>query len=170
MNPRRWPLNALRTFAAATIAFLMQPVQVFGWASEWGPDQKVSTGGWPPRLLELVNLSSRVAGYFINQDDYFAFRGDTERFQSFLDTCADLGDFASVTLHIHKGKGLFASLDKQRPGIPCNWQLNIVNQHWRSAEPTPKGPVYALELHVWSDNGIDFSAIRMPRGLKKIED
>ena len=159
-----------RNLAAVTASLLLLvSSHAFGWASEWGPNQVVSTDAWPPRLTELVNSKSRVAGYFINQDDYFAFRGNTNKFKAFLDTCAGLGDFAPATLHIHKGNGLFISFDKAKAAVPCNWQLDIINQHWRSTEPHPKGPMYSLDLHVWEDGFIDLASIKIPATMKRVE-
>lgn len=125
---------------------------------------------WPPRLVELASLPSRVAGYYINSDDYLAFKGDTAGFQAFLGTCVALGEFAPTTLHIHKGKGSFQPLDKEKNAVPCDWQLDVINQEWRSTQPDPKGPMKRLELHVWLDGAVDLAAVKVPTAVKTIQE
>jgi hypothetical protein len=46
--------------------------------------------------------------------------------------------------------------------LPCDWQLDVINQHWRAAKPNPTGPKYSLELHVWLDGAVDVTAIKLP--------
>ena len=142
-----------------------------GFAADYGPGESLShPDAWPPRLVELAKLPSRVAGCFINQDDYLAFRGDTAGFRACLDTCAALGESAPTTLHIHKGKGSFQPLDNEKKPVPCDWRLEVINQHWRSGDPTPKGPMYRLELHVWLDGGVDFATVKVPPNVKTIQE
>ena len=156
----------------AITAFLLLGLspQVFGLAADWRTGQSVSTDAWPPRLINLVNLPSRFAGYFINQDDYFAFKGDTAGFRACLETCIALGEFAPTTLHIHKGNGFFQPLDKDKKPLPCDWQLDVINQHWRAAHPNPTGPEYSLELHVWLDGAVDVAAIKLPPTVKTLKE
>ena len=125
---------------------------------------------WPPRLVTLAKLPSRVAGYFVNQDDYLAFKGDTAGFRVCLETCAALREFAPTTLYVHKGKGSFQSLDKAKGRVPCDWQLDVINQSWRAREPNPKGPGYSMELHVWLKGSVDISAVEIPSNVKTIRE
>jgi hypothetical protein len=157
----------------AFIAFLLLVLssQAFGLARDYGRGESIShPDTWPPRLVELAKLPSRVAGYFVNQDDYLAFQGDTAGFRMCLDTCLALGEFAPTTLHLHKGKGSFQPLDKDQKPLPCDWQLDVINQHWRAAEPKPKGPMYRFELLVWLDGAVDLATIKVPPIVKTIEE
>jgi len=165
-------MNTLRHLTAfiASLLLILSP-QAFGLASDYGPGESIShPDNWPPRLVELAKLPTRVAGYFINQDDYFAFKDDTAGFRACLDTCIALGEFASTTLHIHKGKGAFQPLAKDKKPLPCDWQLDVINQHWRATEPNPKGPMYSLELHVWLDGAVDLVTIKVPSTVKTIKE
>ena len=165
-------MNTLRHLTAlvASLLLVFSP-QAFGLASDYGPGESIShPDTWPPRLVDLAKLPSRVAGYFINQDDYFAFTGDTAGFQTCLDTCIALSEFGPTTLHIHKGKGAFQPLDKGKEPLPCDWQLDVINQQWRATEPNPKGPKYSLELHVWLDGAVDVAAIKLPLTINTIKE
>ena len=165
-------MNTLRHLTAfITSLLLVLSPQAFGLASDYRPGESIShPDTWPPRLVNLANLPSRVAGYFINQDDYFAFTGDTAAFRACLDTCIALSEFAPTTLHIHKGKGAFQPLDKDKKPLPCDWQLDVINQQWRAAQPNPTGPKYSFALHVWLDGAVDVAAIKLPPTLKIIKE
>ena len=123
-----------------------------------------------PGLRASLNSPNSRRGSPVNQDDYFAFNGDTAGFRACLDTCIALGEFAPTTLHIHKGKGAFQPLDKDKKPLPCDWQLDVINRHWRAAEPNPKGPMYSLELHVWVVGSVDLAGIKVPSGVKTIRE
>ena len=172
LQPYSSYMNTLPHFTAfiASLPLVLSP-QAFGLASDYGLGESIShPDTWPPRLVDLAKLPSRVAGYFINQDDYFAFTGDTAGFRACLDTCTGLAEFAPTTLHIHKGKGTFQPLDKVKKPLPCDWQLDVINQHWRAAKPNPTGPKYSLELHVWLDGAVDVTAIKLPPSMKTIKE
>ena len=152
----------LAVLSIACLLLAFSP-RAFGWGADYNSVRDFGRPeGWPPRLVELVKLPSRVAGYFINSDDYFAFKGDTAAFREFLGVCVALADFAPATVHIHKGKGSFQPLDQAKKPIACDWQLDVINRHFRADKPNPTGPVYSLELHVWLDGVVDFGAIRVP--------
>ena len=138
---------------------------------DYVPGESIShPDNWPQRLVKLASLPSRVAGYYINSDDYLAFKGDTAGFQTFLGTCVALSEFAPTTLHIHKGKGSFHPLDKEKKAVPCDWQLDVINQEWHSTEPEPAGPKNRLELHVSLDGAVDVPAIKVPPCVKTIKE
>lgn len=154
----------------ASLLLALSP-QAFGWGADYRPGESIShPDTWPPRLVELAKLPSRVGGYFVNQDDYLAFKGDTAGFRACLETCVALGEFAPTTLHIHRGQGAFQLLDQGKAPLPCDWQLDVINRHWRAAEANPKGPMYSLELHVWVDGSVDLAGIKVPSGVKTIDE
>ena len=121
---------------------------------------------WPQRLVELCKQPSRIGGYFVNQDDYLAFHGDTAAFQKFLDTCAALSEFGPTTLHVHKGRGSCQGLQKERKPLDCDWQLDVINQHWRSRQLNAGEPEYSLELHVWQEGGVNLAEVKIPATVK----
>jgi len=140
-------------------------------AGEYGPGAAMShPDTWPASLVDLAKQPARVGGYFVNQDDYLAFQGDTARFRAFLEACAALPEFGPTTLHFHKGRGTFQPLDKEKKPLPCEWQLDVINQHWRSQDPNPEGPMYSLELHVWLEGAVDLKAIHIPASVKTVRD
>jgi hypothetical protein len=127
---------------------------------------------WPASLVDIAKHPSRIAGYYINQDDYFAFKGDTAGFQACLASCVALADFGPTTLHIHKGKGSFQPLDAKKPAVACDWRVEVINQEWRraGAKEETKGPKYTLELHVWLEGGVDVASLKLPAKLKVVNE
>jgi hypothetical protein len=162
----------IRHLAAVSLSVLLAfSPQAFGLAADYGAgDQMSHPDSWPPGLLELARGPSRVAGYFINADDYLAFQGDTAGFQRCVDTCAALGEFGRTTLHIHQGKGAFQPLDKTRAAVPCDWQLDVINRQFRAATSEPVSPKYHLDLHVWLGGGVKLDAVKLPAGLEISKD
>src|SRR6185436_12265257 len=76
-------MSSLHRLAACAVALccLASP-RAFGLASEHPNDEPVShPDSWPAPLLQIVNDTPRVGGYFVNQDDIFAFQGDATVFQ-----------------------------------------------------------------------------------------
>ncbi len=145
--------------------------RAFGWGADYDSAKGLGRPeGWPPQLVELVKLPSWVAGYFINSDDYFAFKGDTAAFKKFLGVCVALADFAPTTVHIHKGKGSFQPLDKDKKPVACDWQLDMINRHWRAGEANPEGRKYSFELHVWLEGAVDVGATQVPPCVKIIKE
>ena len=160
----------LAVLSIACLLLAFSP-RAFGWGADYNSVKDFGRPeGWPPRLVELVKLPSRVAGYFINSDDYFAFKGDTAAFREFLGVCVALADFAPATVHIHKGKGSFQPLDQAKKPIACDWQLNVINRHWRAGEDDPEGQKYSFDLHVWLEGAVDFAAIQVPPCVKIIKE
>ncbi len=167
-------MPSLHRLAACAVALccLASP-RAFGFASEHPIDEPVShPDTWPAPLLQIVNDTPRVGGYFVNQDDYFAFLGSAGAFQTFLETCAALKDFGPTTLHIHKGKGTFQPLQQKEPPVFCDWRLDVINQWWRAIDDKAKakGPQYSLELHVWLEGPFDFKTIKVPAVVKTVRD
>jgi hypothetical protein len=157
-------------FSIACLLLALSP-RAFGWGADYDSAKDFGRPeGWPPRLVELAKLPSRVAGYFVNSDDYFAFKGDTAEFRNFLGVCVALADFAPTTVHIHKDKGSFQSLDQAKKPLSCDWQLDVINRHWRAGEANSEGQKYSFELHVWSEGAVDFGAIQVPPCVKIIKE
>lgn len=158
--------------AAVSLAVLLGfSPQAFGLASEYPPGDQIShPDSWPPRLLDLVKGPSRVAGYFVNSDDYFAFQGDTAGFQRSLDTCIVFREFGKTTLHLHQGKGAFQPLAQARPAVPCDWRLDIIDEHFRGQTPEPPHPRYHMHLHIWLGGAVKVEALKLPAGLNVAKD
>jgi hypothetical protein len=167
-------MKALHCLAAITASLLLTlSPKAHALGGDYGPGEAIShPATWPASLVDLAKLPSRVAGYFVNQDDYFAFKGDTAGFQACLATCIALGEFGPTTLHIHKGKGSFQPLDSKKQPVPCDWRLEVINQEWRRAvaKTDPKGQKYSLELHVWMEGGVDVAALKFPPTLKVVKE
>ena len=125
---------------------------------------------WPPRLVNLAKRPSRVAGFFVNQDDYLAFRGDTAEFRTFLDTCVSLSAFAPTTLHIHPGSGSFQPLDRSEGPSSVRLAARHHQPRWRATEPNPTKAAYFMELHVWLKGSVDISAVEIPSTVKTIRE
>src|SRR6266702_815357 len=77
-------MNSLqRLFGAIASILLVLSPDAFALGGDYEPGETLShPGTWPPRLVALGKLPSRVAGYFVNQDDYIAFKGDTAGFRA----------------------------------------------------------------------------------------
>jgi hypothetical protein len=46
--------------------------------------------------------------------------------------------------------------------VPCDWKLEVINQHFRAPDGVPVGPKYTLELHVWRGGAVDMSKVKVP--------
>ncbi len=161
----------LCSFMLGAALLLAGVAPVFGLAGDLPPGENFShPDSWPPALLAMAKLPARVAGCFVNQDDYLAFRGDAAGFRACVETCLAIKEFGPTTLHLHQGAGHFLPLDRTKPPIGCDWQLDVINQRWRGQQPTPAGPAYSLELHLWLGGAIDLSALHLPASLKTVHD
>lgn len=168
--PMKKTLPCLTAALIASFLTVWSP-QAFGMGGDYGEGKDIShPDTWPSRLVELAKLPLRVAGYFINQNDYLAFKGNTAQFQSCLDTCAAMAEFGSTTLRIHKGKGEFQPLHSEKKPVSCDWRLDVINQEWGADKPLPKGPKYTMELHVWLESAVDVAAIKVPAAVKTIRE
>ncbi|MCE9620050.1 MAG: hypothetical protein K8R92_09070 [Planctomycetes bacterium] len=162
----------MKPFAAA-IAFLLLMLcpMAHGIGGDHRPGANIAVpGAWPPRLVELAKHPSRFAGYFVNTDDYLAFRGDTAGFQACLDTCVALNKFAATTVHVHKGKGAFQPFDPSLAPLACDWKLDVINLLFHAAPIRPSEPNYKLVLHVWTGGSINLAAIQVPPAMKVVQD
>jgi hypothetical protein len=164
-------MNALRLLLAGVACLVLAfPSSSFGLGMEYAAGQPVSRPDeWPQKLVDLANLPARCAGFFVNADDYFAYKGDTAAFRAFLETCAALDKFAPLNLHIHEGKGLFGDMENKK-FVPCDWKLEVINQHFRAPDGVPVRPRYTLELHVWRGGAVDVSKVNLPANITVTKD
>ena len=76
-------LHCLAAITASLLLTLSPKAHALGGDYVPGPAVWYPTT-WPASLVDIAKHPSRVAGYFINQDEYFAFKGDTAGFQACL--------------------------------------------------------------------------------------
>ena len=145
------------------------------------PDGEISTvhSDWPKGLTELINDPARVAGHWVNSNDFFYYQDDASAFNVFAEQYSLLPDTDPVVI-IHLGTprigplGGHASFGSVLPfGDPAteayNWRLVIIRRGW-GAPKDPRRPEddpgYVVTLHVWIGSDIPLERLDIPKHVE----
>lgn len=155
-------MKRLKTLIFMFPVLLTSPLFSHSLASEHPDGPITGNPDWPKGLAELINQESRFYGYFINADDYFFFRGDTEEFNKFLKEYTELEGFPHI-LVIHPGRGIENRLGSEEK-FEFDWELKALRWGWDAyVSEELKDEVDCLViLHVWLGSGIDLEEIEVP--------
>ena len=151
---------------ALAIAWSLCPSQ----ASAMGADYPAGTlasigGGGGPALLELVNTGDRVGGYWLNQSDWFFFRGDAEALNKFFHRYG-LIPGTPLAVIVHAGeRPLTGKLGDKEPSTPYDWTLSIVRRGWgvpRDPRLPKDRPGYVVTVNIWLSDEITLDRLQIP--------
>src|SRR5215472_10698065 len=105
-----------------------------------------STGHWPTGMEDLVNITNRVHGFFVNDGDVFFFSGSANSFTQFLQKYSEIqGTVEKHRLILHEGAGE-AKSPWAKTGRLCDWQLSGRGNGWNAGVLTN----YDLVVHFWT--------------------
>ncbi|MEI7862108.1 MAG: hypothetical protein WCJ21_05730 [Planctomycetota bacterium] len=123
---------------------------------------------WPKGLPALINSSERVWGQWVNQGDFFYYRGDADAFNAFLASYGTLPSTPwAVVLHA-AAKPLAGPLGGE-PQIPYDWQVEVMRRGWGPpldpAQPKNE-PGYVVTAHVWLGEAISLDRLVVPKQVE----
>ena len=132
-----------------------------------GADGKVNTSNseWPAGLVDVLNSGGCFHGHFVNANDEFCFRGDTEAFNKFLKAYAALKN-TPLQVVIHAGSERASLLWGDKPKEACDWKVAVLRRGWWKDLPTrPDQPdeKYVVTVDVWIDKQVKLSGIVAPK-------
>ncbi|CAN5833998.1 hypothetical protein BH23PLA1_BH23PLA1_13650 [soil metagenome] len=119
---------------------------------------------WPDGLIDLIHFDGRVQGQWINQSDFFFFRGQEAGLKSFLEQYARLPD-TPLAVVLHAGTVPLTSPLGEETKIRFDWELRVVRRGWGiPIDPRrPEGdPGYVVSVHVWLSDAITLKGLNVP--------
>jgi hypothetical protein len=123
---------------------------------------------WPAGLADLLNSPGRVHGYFVNANDFFFYREDTDEFNRFIEQYAGL-EQTPLTLVLQPGPGTTNSLTPDDKELPFDWEVDLYCRGWaREAPPDPTGKAgkYVVVVKVFPAGQFELGNIRVPPNVK----
>ena len=137
--------------------------QAFGLGSDHPNGKPVrSNGHWPAGMEDLVNITNRVHGFFVNDEDVFFFSGSATNFSRFLQEFSKIqGTVDRHRLVLHEGVGE-AKSPWEKIGQPCDWKLYGRGNGWKDGAITN----YVLEVHFWTGGRIALHDVTIPKNVE----
>ena len=162
---------------------LFAAANVFGLGSDYFTNDVAQLPSWPKGMAELVNVTNRVHGFFVNENDLFFFQGGVADLNSFLQAYSKIEGIEGHELDVHEGVGDAKSPWEKVP-LACDWSLTGCPKSWSkvhelSAQGTnsvetlraaSKVTGYVLTVNFWTDGRIAFDQIKVPENVKVIRD
>ena len=130
--------------------------------------EKITSSGWPKGMSELVNLSERVHGYFVNAEEVFFYSGNQKLFDELLLKYSKIDGVAEHKIVIHEGRGRAESPLRKLEGLPCDWMIYGCPASWAWLASKAKGDIpegYILEIHIWNEGAIKIDRDRLPKKI-----
>jgi hypothetical protein len=136
-------------------------------SADYPTNTPVSNQAWPPGMTNLVNITNRVHGFFVNDSDVFSFSGSATNFEAFLADYAKIeGTVHQHRLILHEGMAAASSpWDKDKSRVPCDWELHGLMNGWRNGVITN----YTLEVHFWTGGKIALDKVSIPKNIEVIK-
>lgn len=174
-NLRRSMLLAI---AACTI--ILAASNVFGLGSDY-PTNESSNPSWPKGMAELVNVTNRVHGFWVNSEDIFFFSGSATNLASFLETYSKIQEIEKHLLVLQDGVGEVKS-PWEKTGRFCDWKLYGCPKGWlnlgkmssqgtnsvEAIQQAAKDTNYVLEVHFWTGGKIALDQLVIPQNVEVI--
>jgi hypothetical protein len=160
MNPTtRTCIPCMVIAAAATLAWAMGGNHPKG-------EIKAAHGGWPDKMISLINGHDRVHGHWVNANDEFFYRGDAAALEKFLTDYAAIEGIGKK-LVIHVASKRRSTLWGDRPDVPYDWKLLICKSRWGGdwGLPPPGASGYTTQIDVWLGTDICLEDLRVPNEI-----
>jgi hypothetical protein len=156
--------NFRRMTKVAVAGAMLVAWSVFGLGSDYRNDQPVGgTTAWPEGVRELVNVTNRVHGFFVNDEDVFFFAGNTTNFNEFLAGYSKILGIEKHRIVLHGGVGEARS-PWSTNGQACDWKLYAYSKSWLAHDPKQK--TFVLEVHFWTGGKIALDQVAIPKGVE----
>jgi len=119
---------------------------------------------WPEGLADFLNSPGRVHGYFVNANDFFFYRGDTDEFNQFLDQYARL-EKTPLTVVLQPGPGKTNFITRDDKEITFDWKVDVYCRGWAREIPPdlPGGKsqyVAIIQLHTGGE--VNLNKVNVP--------
>ena len=97
-------MSRFLTFTLAICQFTLFAMEAHAMGGNHPPGKFVAgtKKDWPQGLSELINTGDRVGGYWVNQGDFFFYRGDAAALKPFLEAYGKLPNSPLVVM-LHVG-------------------------------------------------------------------
>ncbi len=147
------------------IAFcLLLSSQSFGMGGNHDPNQPIyGNDGWPPDLVKAMNGAECVGGFWVNQSDWFFFKGETRAANRFFEKCGRYEKtLTRVVLHPGSGFGQ-TPWDKER--VPCDWMVSVERRGWtqpKKFEGVPEDVDLLIVIDLWLGGDIHLHKVKIP--------
>ena len=170
--------------AGIACALTLAANHAFGLGADYPNGQPASNPGWPAGMTNLVNLTNRFHGFFVNSEDIFFFSGSASNFEAFLADYAKIqGPVDKHRLILHEGTGE-AKSPWEKTGRPCDWELYGCPRGWldvakmavqgtnsvEEMHTASKATNYVLEVHFWTGGKIALDKIKVPPNVEIVKD
>ncbi len=135
------------------------------------PAGKIAAGynkAWPEGTIDLVNSLDRVGGYWVNQGDFFFYRGDAAALNAFLKGYGNLPE-TPLAVVLHAGSTPRTGPLGKEPTARYDWQLNVVRRGWGEAIDPRRpsaAPGYVATVHVWLGDAITLDRLDIPKHVE----
>jgi hypothetical protein len=147
--------------AIAGCAITLAVRNVFGLGGDYPNDRAVNEPSWPEGMKNLVNVTNRVGGLFVNDRDMFFFSGTVSNLASFLGDYSKIQAIEKHRLILHDGIGEAYSLGGGNRR-PCDWSLDGYGNGWKNGIMTN----YVLEVHFWTGGKIALDQLTIPQNVE----
>jgi len=165
--------------AIIACAITITALKVFGLGADYPNDRPVNEPSWPEGMKNLVNVTNRIGGLFVNAEDMFFFSGTASNFNNFLGDYSKIQAIEKHRLILHDGVGEAFSLGGGNRR-PCDWKLDGCPKGWLnlaklSAQGTnsveamreaAKDTNYVLEVHFWTGGKIAPDQLTIPKNVE----
>jgi hypothetical protein len=172
----------LQWFVRALAAFVLVAGSwsAFALESDYPNDRPVTgSTNWPKGLTRLINVTNRVHGFFVNQEDIFFFSGNAPQLTAFLRDLSQIEGAVSRRLILHDGVGE-AKSPWEKVGRSCDWKLYVCPKGWHNLavlsrqgtnsvemlQKAAREPGYVAEVHFWTGGSILFDKIDVPKNIE----
>jgi len=143
-------------------AMVLADWNAFGLGSDWPDALRADNPSWPKGMTDLVNLTNRIHGFFVNDGDAFFFAGSVTNFTSFLEDYSKInGVVDKHRLILHQGTGETKS-PWDKTGRRCDWELWGQGNGWKNGVVTN----YILEVHFWTNGKIALDKLNIPKNIE----
>jgi hypothetical protein len=130
---------------------------VFGSGSDYLTN-KLSNPSWPKGMSELVNVTNRVHGFWLNAEDVFFFSGSATSFASFLEDYSRIQGIEKHQLILRDGVGE-AKSPWAKTGQPCDWELYGCPKRWRDIAVLASQATNSTEFAQKANQGVDYGHV-----------
>ena len=166
MNTKRKISDKAAVIASAT---LLLAGNVFGLGADYPNNRPVNEPSWPDGMKTIVNVTNRIGGLFVNEEDVFFFSGQVSDFNAYLAGYSEINAVEKHRLILHTGAGEAFSLGGGNRR-PCDWKLDGCPASWRDLHEgkvkTPPDTNYVLEVHFWTGGKIAMDRLVIPKNVE----
>jgi len=153
----------------ALCAIMLADWNAFGMGADYPNDRPAIQPSWPAGMRELVNITNRIGGLWVNAEDVFFFSGPISDFNALLANYSKIEPIEQHRLILHEGVGEAFSLGGGNKR-PCDWKLDGCPASWRDMHQgntkALRDTNYVLEVHLWTGGKIALDQLVIPKNVE----